>query len=239
MKASVAAVAAVALVAALPASAPAAGQCIFEDEKANDENLDRVERSLVCRTNLHRLRTGVDPIQIDTRLMTAARAHSDDMVARGFFTHLNPEGAGPAARAVAFGYPSGVGENIASTFEGTAFELFDQWRRSPGHNENMLFPSYKAGGMGVSPHCCPAHGVPGITGTQILGVGPADTSDDGLDLYASSGKCAKAMERLIGKRQTRKRARKKNRRGKVRRLSEQIRKLKQDEKKRCKDPPGL
>jgi uncharacterized protein YkwD len=236
VKASVAAAAAVALVAALPAPAPAAKGCIFEDERANEKNLDTVERSLFCLTNLHRLRNGADPVQIDNRLTAAARAHSDDMIARGFFAHLNPEGAGPGVRAAAFGYPAGVGENLATNPQGTASELFDQWRNSTtGHNENMLLSRYQAAGMGVNPHCCPGFGAPpGVTGTQMFGLGPADTKDDALDFYASSGKCATAKERLYAKRQARKRARKNRRQ----RLGEQIGELKRQVKKSCKEPPG-
>ena len=236
LKASVAAAAAAALIAALPASAPAAKGCIFQDDRANEKNLDKVERSLFCLTNLHRLRNGTDPVRIDTRLTAAARAHSDDMIARGFFAHNNPEGADPTVRAAAFGYPSGVGENIATNFEGTASELFDQWRHSTtGHNENMLFHSYEAAGMGINPHLWQSSGAPpGATGTQMFGNGPADTKGDALDFYASSGKCATGKERLYAKRQARKRARKNRRQ----RLGKQISELKQQVKQRCKAPPG-
>jgi hypothetical protein len=43
----------------------------------------------------------------------------------------------PGARAMAFGYPAGVGENSAGGFT-TAQAVFDAWKGSPGHNANML-----------------------------------------------------------------------------------------------------
>lgn len=219
---------------AAPGSATAAEGCAFQELKATDKNLDKVERSLFCLTNLHRVRSGVAALNVDTRLATAARAHSADMSARGFFDHTTPEGADPSARAAAFGYPFGAGENIATNTEGTALKLFQQWRDSPGHNQNMLGVNYPAAGMGASPFCCPAGGS-GVTGTQMFGVGPADTDDDALDFYASSSKCVTASEDLILKREARKRARKKGQRARAQALGAQIREVKQYVRKRCKE----
>jgi len=113
------------------------------------------------------------------------------MVKRGFFAHVNPEGDGPSERAAAAGYPFGAGENIAFNGEGSAFSLFAMWRSSAGHNMNMLNTDYEALGVGVAPNGG------GAIGTQLFGLGPANTKDTGLRLYASSDKCAKAKLRLI------------------------------------------
>jgi len=227
-----AATAAVAALTVAPGSATAKPGCIFDDLEARDRNRDQVERSLFCLTNLHRVRSGVSPVSIDTRLMTAARSHSVDMIARLFYDHLNPEGLDPTERARAAGYPFGTGESIAANLEGTAESLFDQWLNSPPHNQNMLTPHYRAAGMGIEARCCPVGGsAPGVTGTQMFGVGAANASDDALDFYASNNRCAKAKERVFLKRTARKRAG----RAKRRRLSDQIRDLKKDVGKRCKE----
>jgi hypothetical protein len=155
-------------------------------------NRATVERSLLCLTNLHRVRNGLSPVLLDTRLVVAARGHSSDMVARGYFDHDNPEGAGPNERAAAAGYPGGAAENIAANGTGTAWSVFEQWRDSAGHNANML-GSWLSAGMGVTP------GFPGIsqpnsiTGTQNFGFSAPNTADTALDLYASSDRCARAM----------------------------------------------
>lgn len=194
---TVVAAAAVAGVVALPSSAAAAQGCLYGTDKASSKNRFNVERSLLCLTNVHRIRSGAKPLLLDTRLAKAARAHSADMAARGFFSHTTPEGADPSARATAAGYPGAAGENIATTSAGTAFALFELWRTSTqGHNENMLNAAYKAAGFGVDPHCCPS-GFAGITGTQMFGFAQPDTDDDALDLYASSNSCAKAKLSVI------------------------------------------
>ncbi len=195
-----------ALALAAPSGAVAQEQCLFQGVTASAARAGKVERSLLCLTNVHRIRNGVGALQRDTRLTAAARAHSDDMVVRDYFDHVNPEGNGPSERVRAAGYPSGAGENIASNSTGTAFSLFDQWRDSSGHNQNMLSSNYDAAGFGV------AQGMPGrqrggVTGTQDFGSAGANTGDTALGLYASSPKCAKAkMRRMKAKGKKRKAA---------------------------------
>ncbi len=52
------------------------------------------------------------PLAFRRELIQAARAHSQDMVARRYFDHVNPDGADPTQRAAARGYDSGVAENL-------------------------------------------------------------------------------------------------------------------------------
>src|SRR5439155_25771321 len=54
----------------------------------------------------------VAPLAFNPKLIQAARAHSWDMISRNFFSHVNPDGQDPTARAAALGYDVGVGENI-------------------------------------------------------------------------------------------------------------------------------
>ena len=181
-----------------PSGASAAEQCLFQGVKVTAQNEPIVERSLLCLTNLHRFRNGLTPLRGDTRLGAAARAHSADMVNRGYFSHVNPEGAGPTERATAAGYPFGAAENIAANGTGTAASLFTQWKGSAGHNMNMLTADYRTAGMGVAPGFPGGSGGDGaITGTQMFGFAPANTGDTALDLYASSDKCAKVRKKLI------------------------------------------
>jgi uncharacterized protein YkwD len=202
--------------------APAASakeQCVFQGVKVSGRTAGKVERSLLCLTNVHRLRNGLDPLRRDTRLSRAARAHSADMVARGYFDHTTPEGRDPSDRARAAGYPGGAGENIAANGTGSAFALFEQWRNSSGHNLNML-GSYGVAGFGI------ARGFPGGggggTGTQMFSSSGANTRDTALGLYASSGRCAKAMRKLLKLRAAPKRS---GKHGKVRAQNRRVRRV--------------
>ena len=203
----------------MPSGASAAEQCLFQGTKVTGQNQSTVERSLLCLTNLHRFRNGLAPLDRDTRLGTAARNHSADMIARDYFDHFSPEGASPSDRAMAAGYPGGAGENIAANGTGTAAALFTQWKGSAGHNANMLEPDYRTAGMGVAAGFPGSPGGGSVTGTQMFGFAPANTGDTGLGLYASSDKCARARMALMrlkskkkGKKEKLKKARSKARR---------------------------
>jgi uncharacterized protein YkwD len=224
----IAAAAVAGLLLVAPSGASAAESCLFQSTKVTARNQEEVNRSLLCLTNLYRVQSGVGPIPLDTRLYAAAKAHSADMHARGFFAHDNPDGASPPERAMAFGYPGGAGENIAMNVEGTALKLIEQWKASPDHNRNLLQPSFRAIGVGVVRGCCPS-GPEGAVGTQMFGLVPSDTNDTGFDFYASSDGCAKAkLARLsILEKPKKKRSAK---------LQRKLKRLNREIGKRCKPP---
>jgi uncharacterized protein YkwD len=235
LKAAIVAGVAVLALAAIPSGASAAESCLYEGDDLRSTNQDDLELSLLCLTNVHRVKNGRTPLNLDTRLQAAARAHSADMVSRNYFDHISPEGIGPSGRAAAAGYPGGAGENIATNVEGTVFKLFDQWRASTaGHNENMLSANYLAAGFGVARGCCPG-GPAGITGTQKFGLVPANTSENGLDLYASSERCAQAKLSLISRRAAKRKAKGKSARSQARK---KVKSASRKVRRACDELPG-
>jgi serralysin len=98
-----------------------------------------------------------EPLAVTRELSRAARGHSEDMDARNFFSHTNPDGQSPAARALEEGHGSGfVGENIG--WAGSTSTTFDRqpraeshhqslWR-SDGHQRNMMDPRWSEIGLG-------------------------------------------------------------------------------------------
>jgi uncharacterized protein YkwD len=173
----------------------AAEGCLYQDESVTSAGQPRVERSLLCLTNAVRRTAGLASVLSDSRLSTAARGHSTDMVTRGYFSHTSPEGSTPTNRAQVAGYPGGAAENIAASGQGTAISIFRAWRGSPGHNANILGP-YVATGIGVAPGF--ATGGRGITATQMFGRVGADTGDGALDLYYPNERCKAAKVRKLG-----------------------------------------
>jgi uncharacterized protein YkwD len=78
------------------------------------------------------------PLKLNTKLNTAAQRHSDDMVAKNFFSHTGSDGSDPFERMTDAGYRfSGAAENIAAGGT-TAAGAMDQWMNSPGHKANIL-----------------------------------------------------------------------------------------------------
>jgi len=95
--------------------------------------------------------TPCGPVQLDPRLMAAAQAHSDDMAARNFFDHTNPDGVTFAQRILAAGYPQvAMAENIAKG-QRSASQAMQAWMQSTmGHRENIENCAYNFMGLGVN-----------------------------------------------------------------------------------------
>lgn len=53
--------------------------------------------------------TGLVALYLDVALNGLAQGHSNDMVKRNFFDHINPDGLGPQQRATAAGFNYSVG----------------------------------------------------------------------------------------------------------------------------------
>ncbi|GHI02043.1 RNA polymerase [Streptomyces cellostaticus] len=104
---------------------------------------------VVALVNKERAAAGCGPLTEDAQLEKAAQGHSDDMAARNFFDHTNPDGADPGRRITAAGYQwSTYGENIARGQQ-TPQAVMDSWMNSPGHRANILNCSFKNIGVGV------------------------------------------------------------------------------------------
>ncbi|MBN0049100.1 sigma-70 family RNA polymerase sigma factor [Streptomyces actuosus] len=104
---------------------------------------------VVALVNKERAKAGCGPLTEDSQLDKAAQDHSDDMAARRFFDHTNPDGADPGQRITDAGYRwSTYGENIAMGQQ-TPQSVMDSWMNSPGHRANILNCSFKNIGVGV------------------------------------------------------------------------------------------
>ena len=116
------------------------------------------EREVVRLTNEHRIRLGFQPLLINELLVRAARAHSAEMRALGYFSHTSPVAGNRSfgQRARREGYPSARGENIMSG--GGPAAAYWAWFYSAGHHRNMANPGHNEIGVG--------HGGPW---TEVLG----------------------------------------------------------------------
>jgi uncharacterized protein YkwD len=109
--------------------------------------LDADETAGILMLNMTRLTLGLNPLMIDTALCSAARDHSNDMVANNFFSHESPLPGKRTFgdRAQRFG-TKGDGENIAHGAK-TGQDAIRMWWYSPGHHKNML-GNYRRVGLG-------------------------------------------------------------------------------------------
>ncbi|WP_329167819.1 CAP domain-containing protein [Streptomyces sp. NBC_01267] len=104
--------------------------------------------AVLSLVNQQRAQAGCRPVQADGDLAALAGAFSDDMAARGFFDHTDPDGATPWDRADKAGVTGLGGENIAKG-QSDATAVMNAWMNSPGHRANILNCDFKTLGVGV------------------------------------------------------------------------------------------
>lgn len=119
--------------------------------------LHQMSSSELCLINRARAHYGLVPLQLNADLRDSATGHSDSMVVHRYFGHEGPGGS-VDSRISRTGYlDKGVrdftiGENIAagSGHDGSPWQIFEDWMHSPPHRANILDPSYRDAGVGVS-----------------------------------------------------------------------------------------
>lgn len=126
--------------------------------KARHLYLNEVERRIYQLTNEARRKYHLSPLDKDDALVATARAHSDDMLTRNFFNHVNPDGKAPQDR-IAPAYSRTLARTGENIWSGTGYNysdsklmariIMDSWMSSPGHRANLLNPDYTHLGVGV------------------------------------------------------------------------------------------
>jgi uncharacterized protein YkwD len=168
-----------AALAASPPRAHAAAVCPAAAHALGAVSGAAVEAAILCRLNAERTERGLAPLTRAGALEVSAQRHAADMVARGYFAHVTPEGAGVADRVRQTGYLGGahdwtLGEDIGwgTGSASTPASIFRAFMKSPPHRRVILDGSFRQIGIGVAP------GVPvagqGAGATFVLDFGQVD-----------------------------------------------------------------
>lgn len=106
------------------------------------------EQQMLNLVNNERAKAGVSPLVWDDGLAGVARAHSEDMFKRGYFSHYSPEGkdVGDRLNAAGISYTY-AGENLA--LAPNIQSAHDGLMNSPGHRRNILDPAFHKIGIGA------------------------------------------------------------------------------------------
>ncbi|MEV4338008.1 CAP domain-containing protein [Streptomyces sp. NPDC049590] len=124
-----------------PAPAPSSPTDTVEREAA-------VEAEVLKLVNDERAKAGLGALAANSALTGLAEAFSDDMAARGFFAHTDPDGRTPWDRAARAGVTGLGGENIGRG-QADAAAVLAAWMDSPENRANILNPGFTAFGAGV------------------------------------------------------------------------------------------
>ncbi|MEV7459817.1 MULTISPECIES: CAP domain-containing protein [Streptomyces] len=118
-------------------------------KKPSPSPTDASARSeVLALVNQERAKVGCSPLSTSAPLTSLAQNFSEDMAARGFFDHTDPDGDTPWDRAAQAGVQGLAAENIARG-QADAQAVMEGWMNSEGHRANILNCDYKTIGIGV------------------------------------------------------------------------------------------
>jgi uncharacterized protein YkwD len=115
--------------------------------------MQSLEAGLLVDVNNLRRTHGLVALRLSSKLSLAARQHSMEMAARGYFSHSSADGSHFDRRIARF-YPMGnrrywsVGENLLwSSPDVDAAGALQMWLDSPEHRANLLTPRWREIGL--------------------------------------------------------------------------------------------
>lgn len=122
--------------AAPPGSYTKAPPGALDDRNYTNTKLDVEEaRRLI---NAYRSQHGLKPVKLDALLTKAAKAHSRDLAKWDRISHFGSDGSNPWDRVKSSGYRARLAAENVGTGQVTLKEVMAGWKKSPGHNKNLL-----------------------------------------------------------------------------------------------------
>lgn len=104
---------------------------------------------IIGLTNQTRIDQGLNPLQINEKLMIAADEKLSDMERNRYFSHESPEGVSPWYWIEKNNYSYiHAGENLAINFNNSE-KLLSAWLSSPEHKANLLSKKYSEIGVSI------------------------------------------------------------------------------------------
>ena len=145
----------------LAALIPAAGSAT---PRGAQVSLSPLESDVLVDINAFRRAHHLQPLRLNVSLNAAAREHTQQMAADGYFAHTSADGSAFWRRIQSF-YPSStwaywsVGENLLwSSPDVTPQRALDLWLASPEHRANLMSPRWREIGV-AAVHMTAAPGV--------------------------------------------------------------------------------
>lgn len=115
--------------------------------------LDLINGDRIAPSSLSETKGRAHPLQWDAKLAAVARAHSEEMARKGYFSHQGLDGSMPALRVSRAGIQwRSTGENIAKSsdvFQAEAI-FMNEPKFQRNHRGNILSQNYTHVGVGIA-----------------------------------------------------------------------------------------
>lgn len=93
---------------------------------------------------------GLSAVSVDPTLMRIAAVHSRRMAEANRMAHVLPGEGSFQQRLRSAGYDGGTAAENVAAGQDSLNEVLDSWRRSPGHNRNLLYPGMTRIGIALA-----------------------------------------------------------------------------------------
>ncbi|WP_442881360.1 CAP domain-containing protein [Clostridium sp.] len=114
----------------------------------SSNEVNSIEKQVFDLVNKERVKAGLKPMILDSKISDVARIKSKDMADNNYFSHNSPTYGTPFDMMKKFGIKYGhAGENIAKG-QPTAASVMEAWMNSPGHRANILSTNFGKIGIG-------------------------------------------------------------------------------------------
>ena len=118
--------------------------------------------------NADRAAQDVPALSENSLLDEAAQMKADDMAAKGYYSHITPEGYTPLYWFQKVGYQYlNAGENLDIIYSGDEETINNAWMGSPEHRANILLPQFTEMGAGIAEG--KYQGIEGTFAVQLFG----------------------------------------------------------------------
>lgn len=130
-----------------------------QPSRAASPDLDSLRSTSLALVNKDRKAHNLPSLQLDQTLNRIAQAHAEDMLAKGYFSHVSPSGRTPMQRFLSAGGSKSrvLRENIFHCMDcaqpadaKSVAELESGWMHSPPHRENILAKGITRYGFGLA-----------------------------------------------------------------------------------------
>jgi len=116
---------------------------------ASDGKTQLNVRYALNRINQHRRENGLPPVRLDVLLTKAAKAHASDLAKWDRISHFGSDGSNPWERVKRTGYHASLAAENVGTGQKTFDEVMAGWKKSEGHNKNLLLSDAKHIGIAL------------------------------------------------------------------------------------------
>jgi len=106
--------------------------------------------ALIGAVNRERQRRGLSTLNVNSSLIAAAQAHSDDLAANNRWGHTGSDGSTPQDRMGRAGYPLGAGEELLAGNSIDVDAIVDLWLRNPQYQGILMNAGYVDIGAGYA-----------------------------------------------------------------------------------------